>query len=133
MGVSSTPPCADYEKALTLAKGSSRTGAVRLRTPVALNTDRRSAPLIKARLGGSYCVRTLTQGTCAYTSICEHCPDFRFDATFLPTLLTQRVDIEALVADAEARGWDEKTARHRHVMERFDRLISDAQSARART
>jgi len=86
---------ADYEKALTLAKG--RLGPVLPeRTPVALNTDWQSAPLIKARLGGGYCVRTLAQGTCAYTNICEHCPNFRSDATFLPTLLTQRVDTEAL-------------------------------------
>jgi site-specific recombinase XerD len=119
---------ADYEKALTLAKG--RLGPVLPeRTPVALNTDWQSAPLIKARLGGGYCVRTLAQGTCAYTNICEHCPNFRSDATFLPTLLTQRVDTEALVADAEARGWGEEAARHGRLIERLDRLISDAQSA----
>jgi hypothetical protein len=45
------------------------------------------------------------------------------------TLLTQRVDTEALVADAEARGWGEEAARHRRLIERLDRLISDAQSA----
>jgi integrase len=119
---------ADYEKALTLAKD--RLGPVLPeRTPVALNTDWRSAPLIKARLGGGYCVRTLAQGSCAYTNICEHCPNFRSDATFLPTLLTQRVDTEALVADAEARGWGEEAARHRRLIERLDRLIVDAQSA----
>ncbi|MHB8593381.1 MAG: tyrosine-type recombinase/integrase [Acidimicrobiales bacterium] len=119
---------ADYEQALTLAKD--RLGPVLPeRTPVALNTDWRSAPLIKARLGGGYCVRTLAQGSCAYTNICEHCPNFRSDATFLPTLLTQRVDTEALVADAEARGWGEEAARHRRLIERLDRLISDAQSA----
>jgi integrase len=119
---------ADYEKALTLAKD--RLGPVLPeRTPVALNTDWRSAPLIKARLGGGYCVRTLAQGSCAYTNICEHCPNFRSDATFLPTLLTQRVDTEALVADAEARGWGEEAGRHRRLIERLDRLISDAQSA----
>jgi site-specific recombinase XerD len=119
---------ADYEKALTLAKD--RLGPVLPeRTPVALNTDWRQARLIKARLGGGYCVRTLAQGTCAYTNICEHCPNFRSDATFLPTLLTQRVDTEALIADAEARGWGEEAARHRRLIERLDRLISDAQSA----
>jgi hypothetical protein len=74
-------------------------------------------------------VRTLAQGSCAYTNICEHCPNFRSDAAFLPTLLTQRVDTEALVADAEARGWGEEAARHRRLIERLDRLISDAQSA----
>lgn len=90
---------ADYEKALTLAKD--RLGPVLPeRTPVTLATDWRSVALIKARLGAGYCVRTLTQGSCAYTNICEHCPNFRSDATFLPILLTQRVDTEGLVADA---------------------------------
>jgi integrase len=119
---------ADYEKALTLAK--ERLGPVLPEsTPVTLNTDWRSAPLIKARLGGGYCVRTLAQGSCAYTNICEHCPNFRSDATFLPTLLTQRIDTEALIADAEARGWGEEAARHRRLIERLDKLIADAQSA----
>ncbi len=119
---------ADYEKALTLAK--ERLGPVLPdRTAVALDTDWRNAPLIKARLAGGYCVRTLAQGSCAYTNICEHCPNYRSDATFLPTLLTQRADTSSLVADAEARGWGEEAARHRRLIDRLDRLISDAQSA----
>jgi integrase len=119
---------ADYEKALTLAK--ERLGPVLPEsTPVALDTDWRHAPLIKARLSGGYCVRTLAQGVCAYTNICEHCPNFRSDATFLPTLLTQRADASSLVADAEARGWGEEAARHRRLIDRLDRLIADTQSA----
>jgi site-specific recombinase XerD len=119
---------ADYERALALAKD--RLGPVLPeRTPVALNTDWRDAPLIKARLAGGYCVRTVAQGTCAYTNICEHCPNFRSDATFLPILLTQRADTAALVADAEARGWGDEAARHRRLIDRLDRLISNAQSA----
>ena len=119
---------ADYEKALTLAK--ERLGPVLPEaTAVALDTDWRNAPLVKARLAGGYCVRTLAQGTCAYTNICEHCPNYRSDATFLPTLLTQRADAAALVADAEARGWGEEATRHRRLIDRLDRLISNAQSA----
>jgi len=119
---------ADYEKALTLAK--ERLGPVLPEaTPVALDTDWRSAPLIKARLAGGYCVRTLAQGTCAYTNICEHCPNYRSDATFLPTLLTQRADAVSLMADAEARGWGDEAARHRRLIDRLDRLISGAESA----
>jgi hypothetical protein len=98
-------------------------------TCAALDTDWRDLPFIKTRLGSGYCVRTLAQGTCAYTNICEHCPTFRSDVTFLPALLTQRVDSEALVSDAEPRGWGgEEAARHRRLIERLDRLISDAQS-----
>ena len=119
---------ADYEKALTLAKD--RLGPVlpeadpgrpqhRLaQRPAHQGPTRRRLLRAHAR-----------PGTCAYTNICEHCPNFRSDATFLPTLLTQRVDTEALVADAEARGWGEEAARHRRLIERLDRLISDAQSA----
>ena len=118
---------ADYERALTLAK--ERLGPVLPdRTPVALDTDWRNAPLIKARLAGGYCVRTLAQGACTYTNICEHCPNYRSDSTFLPTLLTQRADAASLIADAEARGWGEEAARHRRLIDRLDRLIS-AQTA----
>jgi hypothetical protein len=119
---------ADYEKALTLAK--ERLGPVLPEaTPVTLDTDWRHAPLIKARLAGGYCVRALAQGTCAYTNICEHCPNYRTDATFLPTLLTQRADARSLMDDAHARGWGEEAARHRRLIDRLDRLISGAHSA----
>ena len=119
---------ADYEKALTLAK--EHLGPVLPEaTPVTLDTDWRHAPLIKARLAGGYCVRALAQGTCAYTNICEHCPNYRTDATFLPTLLTQRADARSLMDDAHARGWGEEAARHRRLIDRLDRLISGAHSA----
>ena len=114
---------ADYDRALTLAKD--RLGPVMPEaTPVAIDTDWRAAPLIKARMAGGYCVRTLAQGSCAYTNICEHCPNYRSDVTFLPTLLTQRTDAAALAADAEARGWGDEAARHRRLIERLDTLIA---------
>jgi hypothetical protein len=119
---------ADYEKALTLAK--ERLGSVLPEPPmVTLDTDLRNAPLIKARLSGGCFVGTLAQGACAYTNICDHCPNYRSDSTFLPTLLTQRGDTASLVADAEAHGWGKEAARHRHLFERLDRFISNAQSA----
>ena len=119
---------ADYERALTQAKdllGS----VLPERTCATLDTDWRDSALIKTRLAGGYCVRTLAQGTCAYSNICEHCPTFRSDVTFLPALLTQRADAEVLVCDAETRGWGEEAARHQRLIVRLDRLISDAQSA----
>ena len=113
---------ADYDRALTLAKD--RLGPVMPEsTPVSIDTDWRAAPLIKARMAGGYCVRTLAQGACTYTNICEHCPNYRSDVTFLPTLLTQRTDAAALAADAEARGWGDEAARHRRLVERLDTLI----------
>jgi hypothetical protein len=118
---------ADYERALIVAK--ERLGPMPQRTPVTLDTDWRHAPLIKARLAGGYCVRTLAQGSCTYANICEHCPNFRSDATFLPTLMLQRTDTQALLEDAERRGWGEEAARHRRLIDRLDRLISTAQPA----
>jgi site-specific recombinase XerD len=119
---------ADYERALTLAKD--RLGPVLPdATPVTLQTDWRQAPLIKARMAGGYCVRTLAQGNCAYTNICEHCPNYRSDATFLPTLLTQRTDAAALAADAAGRGWGDEAARHQRLIERLDQLIARAEPA----
>jgi hypothetical protein len=118
---------ADYERALALAK--QRLGPVLPEaTPASINADWREVPLIKARMAGGYCVRTLAQGVCPYTNICEHCPNYRSDATFLPTLLTQRADAEALVRDAEQRGWGEEAARHRRLAERLDVVIGQAQA-----
>jgi hypothetical protein len=100
-------------------------------TPVELETDWRKAPLIKARLTGGYCLRAAAQGVCAYTNICEHCPNFRSDATFLPILAAQRADAEALARDAEARGWGQEAARHHRLVERLDQLMSHAHNQTA--
>jgi len=100
-------------------------------TPVQLETDWRQAPLIKARLAGGYCLRTAAQGVCPYTNVCEHCPNFRSDAGFLPILAAQHTDAEALAADAQARGWGEEATRHRRLVERLDQLMSSAQAHQA--
>ena len=75
------------------------------------------------------CVSIASSRSLRYANICEHCPNHRSDAAFLPTLLAQRTDIATLVADAEARGWEEEAARHRRLIDRLDRLISGAESA----
>jgi integrase len=119
---------ADYERALTLAK--QQLGPVLPeRTPLPLAditgaADWRQAPLIKARLAGGYCLRTAAQGPCSYANICEHCPNLRTDATFLPILAAQRADAHALAADAEARGWTQEATRHRKLVERLDILMN---------
>jgi integrase len=116
---------AEYERALAQAKAS--LGPVLPEaTPVKLETDWKKAPLIKARLAGGYCLRSVAQGACAYANICEHCPNFRTEASFLPILLLQRVDAEALAADAVERGWGDEVARHRRLIERIDAAIAKA-------
>jgi integrase len=92
------------------------------------NADWKDTPLIKSRLAGGYCLRTAAQGSCAYANICEHCPSFRTDAAFLPVLAAQRSDTEALLADAEARGWGEETARHRRLLERLDQRMAQTEA-----
>lgn len=125
---------ADYEKALGLAK--SRLGPVLPeRSPLPLTdiTDGRrnwqEAELIKTRLSGGFCLRTAAQGSCSYANICEHCPNLRTDATFLPILAAQRADAAALAADAAQRGWTAEAARHNQLVERLDRLIAHTDSA----
>jgi len=122
----------EYTRALTLAKA--QLGPVlpgeRTQLPLAVTGGNwRDAPLIKARLAGGYCLRTAAQGSCAYANICEHCPSFRSDASFLPVLQLQRADAETLAADAQARGWGDEAARHRRLIERLDLLITQAHAS----
>jgi integrase len=118
----------EYERALALAKEHLGL-VVPSAAPVELNTDWRDAPAIKARLAGGFCIRSMAQGPCAYANICEHCPNFRSDATFLGVLGAQRADAEALAADAERRGWGEEAARHRRLAERIEVLMARAQAS----
>jgi hypothetical protein len=90
---------------------------------------RRGNGSCRAGSRGGYCLRTAAQGSCAYANICEHCPNFRSEASFLPVLQLQRADAEALAADAQARGWGEEAARHRRLIERLDLLITQADAS----
>lgn len=117
----------EYERALSQAKGRMG-GVLPAVAPVELHTDWREAPAIKARLAGGYCVRAEDQGACAYANICEHCPNFRTDASHLAVLSAQRVDAEALLVDAEARGWVAEADRHRALIERLDLHMARAQA-----
>jgi len=122
---------AEYERALTQAKAqlgampAPNTSAGRTHLPLLGDgADWREAPAVKARLAGGYCVRAPAQGSCPYANICEHCPNFRTDATFLPILAAQRADAAALAADAERRGWGEEVTRHRGLLARLDTLLA---------
>jgi hypothetical protein len=58
----------------------------------------------------------------------QHCPSFRTDASHLVVLAAQRVDAQALAADAAARGWGAEAERHRKLIARLDALIAQAQT-----
>jgi integrase len=126
---------AEYERALTQAKaqltsavpsGAPTTGATRQLPLVTVTgaADWKDSATIKSRLAGGFCLRAPAQGSCAYANICEHCPNFRTDPSFLAVLGTQRIDAQALHADAEARGWADEAERHRRLVDRLDQLIS---------
>ncbi len=87
----------EYERALSQAR--QHVGAILPSAAhVELQTNWREAPAIKARLAGDYCVRGRSPRR---LRVCEHCPNFRTDASHLAILSAQRVDAEALLADAE--------------------------------
>lgn len=131
---------AEYERALDLAKG--RIGAMpaptgKTRIPVTptngcgdhnSDDDWRDAPAIKSRLAGGHCLRAPAQGACPYANICEHCPSFRTDAASVAVLAAQRVDTQALTADAQARGWIDEADRHHRLLTRLDTLIAQAEA-----
>jgi len=122
----------EYERALILAKAQLGPVLPERALPLTDITPGgrwHDTTLIKSRLAGGYCLRTAAQGTCSYANICEHCPNFRSDASFLPVLLTQRADAAALAADAETRGWGQEAARHRRLIERLDTLIAQANAS----
>jgi integrase len=127
---------AEYERALTLAKaqlapaqpaGTPPAGAAR-QLPLAAITggaDWKDSPTIKSRLASGFCLRAPAQGSCSYANICEHCPNFRTDPGFLAILGAQRADAQALLTDAEARGWAAEASRHRRLVTRLGQLIDD--------
>jgi hypothetical protein len=116
---------ADYERALTQAKA--RLGPVLPEAPADQPAgDWRELPMIKSRLAGGYCLRTAAQGVCAYTNICEHCPNFRSEPAMLAVLSAQRVDAQALDEDAQRRGWNGEANRHAALVDSLDSIIARA-------
>jgi integrase len=126
---------ADYERALAQAKtmltvpSPAGQAALPVTDITSGNADWKDTALIKSRLAGGYCLRTVAQGSCAYANICEHCPSFRTGTAFLPVLAAQRADTGALLADAEARGWGEEAARHRRLLERLDQRMAQTEAS----
>jgi hypothetical protein len=96
----------------------------RARIPVTGEGNWREAPVIKARLAGGYCLRAPAQGACPYANICE-LPELSHRRSQPGRLAAQRVDAEALAADADARGWGSEADRHRAL----DALIAEADTA----
>lgn len=122
----------EYERALDLAKsriGPVSSGRTALPLVDVTGGDWKDAPVIKSRLAGGYCLRAPAQGSCPYANICEHCPSFHTDSTHLGVLAAQRVDAQALAADAQSRGWIDEADRHHALIARLDALITQANRA----
>ncbi len=132
---------AEYERALHLAKeriGAMPTPTSQPNTPLNAGTscattcghgdDWRDTPTIKSRLAAGHCLRALAQGACPYANICEHCPSFRTDTASVSVLAAQRVDTEALLVDAQTRGWTDEADRHRRLLDRLDTLIAHTEA-----
>lgn len=119
---------ADYDRSLARAKAEP--GPVLPGTPPAgADASWRDAPFIKTRLSAGYCLPAPAQGTCAYANVCENCPNYQTDLTFLPVLQAQHADTAALAADATTRGREDQATRHSHIAERLAFLIARAESA----
>lgn len=134
----------EYERALTQTKAQLETAPATPAAPTAVvggvgtplplvqvtgGADWKDTATIKSRLSGGFCLRAPAQGSCAYANICEHCPNFRTDSSYLAGLGAQRADTLALAADAAARGWTAEADRHRQLVDRLDQLITGTDSA----
>ncbi|MCC3317924.1 tyrosine-type recombinase/integrase [Nocardia africana] len=126
----------EYERALTLTKDHlaalpttpAGTKALPL-ADITGGTDWTDTPALKSRLAGGFCLRAPAQGACPYANICEHCPNFRTDATYLPILAAQRTDARKLADDAQRRGWITEAERHHQLIARLDATITDIQKS----
>jgi len=75
------------------------------------------AEMLKTRLAHGYCSRPQAAGACPYANICDQCDNFVPAPDATEVLSAQIVDVHALRADAQARGWDDEAARHTRVAE----------------
>jgi integrase len=102
----------------------------KLRSSIPLLLDGRQAPpsrvdwvaseFLKTRLGAGTCSRHLAAGACPYANVCETCDNFLPRPEDADALHRQLADVEALRADAGARGWDGEVARHDRVAQALD-------------
>ncbi len=78
------------------------------------------AEMLKTRLAHGYCSRPQAAGACPYANICEQCDNFIPNPEGTALIASQLQDIRTLQADAQARGWPNEEARHRHVAETLE-------------
>jgi integrase len=88
------------------------------------------AEMLKTRLAHGFCARPTAAGPCPYANICEQCDLFVPDPAALATITAQLDDIQALRADAHARGWDHEAARHQRVQTSLQQHLDRLRSAR---
>lgn len=74
-----------------------------------------ASEMLKTRVAHGYCSHHESQVPCPYANICETCDNYTPAVEFVPALTDQLADVQALQADAQQRGWDSETERHRRV------------------
>jgi site-specific recombinase XerD len=77
----------------------------------------------KTRLAHGYCQLDLTRQPCPLANVCERCPAFVPLPEAEETMRRQLRDVQLLVRDAQARGWDLEVKRHREVAERLQGFL----------
>ena len=85
---------------------------------------------LKTRVAHGYCSRHLAAEACPYANICEQCDNFVPAPEHAETLTAQLVDVQALLTDAQTRGWDTEIARHQHVATALERHLATLQRPR---
>lgn len=79
----------------------------------------------KTRLAHGYCQIDLSQQACPHANICERCPAFIPLPEAEQSIRRQLEDINLLIRDALARGWDEEAKRHRELAKRMEDLLGE--------
>ena len=92
-----------------------------------------NSEFLKTRLAHGYCSRHLAAEACPYANICEQCDSFVPAPESRAVLAGQLTDIQALHADACARGWDSEAVRHATVIQKLQAHLATIDACDNRT
>jgi hypothetical protein len=66
--------------------------------------------MLKPLVAHGYYARRPAAGACPYANICETCDNYITAPEFRDALTDQLADVQALIADAQSRGWTDEAA-----------------------